>query len=229
MKITDKKGILFDLDGVLADTARYHYLAWKRLAGELGMDFSEEDNENLKGVGRKESLDIIFELNRQKRAVPCFSDEEKQRLAEKKNAYYQEFITEITPGDVLPGIPEFLRDAREKGFLLAVASASRNAGNVLKRLELSGWFDYVADAREIKRVKPDPEVFLKCAEALGFMPSECIGIEDSQAGIEAIYRAGMLSVGIHVHVVSRKPDISFESTGELKLTRILEEMEEERG
>lgn len=218
--IRDKKGLLFDLDGVLTDTARYHYLAWKRLARELGMDFSEEDNEKLKGVGRIESLDMILALNRKERAVPDFSDAEKQRLADRKNTYYQEFITRITPRDILPGIPEFLKDARKEGFLMAVASASRNAKTVLARLELSDWFDYVADARNIKKVKPDPEVFLACAEALGLKPSECIGLEDSQAGIEAIHRAGMFSVGIHVHVVSRKPDISFESTKELNLQQI---------
>ena len=218
--MSGKRGILFDLDGVLTDTARYHYLAWKRLAGELGLAFSQEDNERLKGVDRLRSLEIMLELNGMSGAG-CFPPAKKQAAIARKNVYYRELIRQITPGDILPGIPEFLEELRAGGFRTAVASASKNAPDVLERLGLAERFDYVADACAIAKAKPDPEVVLVCAEALGLKPEACIGIEDSQAGVEAIHRAAMFSVGIHVRVTSIPPDLPLGSTGELKLERIL--------
>lgn len=216
--MTRSLGLLFDLDGVLTDTARYHYLAWKRLAEELGLAFGEADNERLKGVDRLRSLEIILEING---ALDRFTQEEQLALAQRKNGYYREFIGQITPGDVLPGIREFLDEAQAGGILTAVASASKNAGFVLERLGLAGRFDYVADAALVARAKPDPEIFLVCAQALGLRPDQCIGIEDSQAGIEAILGAGMFAVGINVHVTSAAPDLALRSTGELALDRVL--------
>ena len=211
------KALVFDLDGVLTDTAKYHYLAWKKLADELGYYFDEDINELLKGVSRINSFEIILEKNN---ATDKFTAEEKEDLANKKNEYYKEMIEQLTPNDILPGIVSFITDARNNGVKCAVASISKNAGRVLELLEISDLFDYIADAALVKKPKPDPEIFLTCANALGFDPAECIGVEDAQAGIESIHSAGMLSVGINVTVTSISPDVVLKSTSELNFNKI---------
>ncbi len=211
------KALVFDLDGVLTDTAKYHYLAWKKLADELGYYFDEDINELLKGVSRINSFEIILEKNN---ATDKFTAEEKENLANKKNEYYKEMIEQLTPDDILPGIVSFITDARNNGVKCAVASISKNASRVLELLEISDLFDYIADAALVKKPKPDPEIFLTCANALGFDPAECIGVEDAQAGIESIHAAGMLSVGINVTVTSIMPDIVLKSTSELDFNKI---------
>lgn len=217
------KGLIFDLDGVLTDTAKYHFLAWKKLADELNMSFTEKDNELLKGVSRIESFGIILEINRRSNE---FSDEEKERLANLKNDYYREMIEQLTPEDILCGVLPFISAAKQNGLKCAVASISKNAPRVLELLGISDLFDYIADAAAVTKPKPDPEIFLTCAKALGFKPNECIGFEDAQAGIEAIHSAGMLSVGINVSVTSLEPDITLTSTNELDLTKIKQEFDE---
>ena len=211
------KALIFDLDGVLTDTAKYHFLAWKKLSDELGFYFDEEINELLKGVSRINSFEIILDKNN---ACDRFSNEEKEALANKKNDYYKEMIELLTPNDILPGIIPFITEARNQGIKCAVASISKNAPRVLELLEISHLFDYIADAALVKKPKPDPEIFLTCAYALDCKPCECAGIEDAQAGIESIHGAGMLSVGINVTVTSIKPDIELESTTQLDLEKI---------
>ena len=211
------KALIFDLDGVLTDTAKYHYLAWKKLADELGYYFDEDINELLKGVSRLNSFEIILEKNN---ATTKYTPEEKETLANKKNEYYKEMIEQLTPDDILDGILPFITEARKNGIKCAVASISKNAPRVLELLEISNLFDYIADAALVKKPKPDPEIFLTCAKTLGFEPSECVGIEDAQAGIESIHGAGMLSVGINVTVTSIKPDIVLKSTAELDYNEI---------
>ena len=211
------KALIFDLDGVLTDTAKYHYLAWKKLADELGYYFDEEINELLKGVSRINSFEIILEKNN---ATNKFTDLEKETLANKKNEYYKEMIEQLTPNDILEGIVPFINEARSNGVKCAVASISKNASRVLELLKISDMFDYIADAALVKNPKPDPEIFLTCAEQLGFKPSECVGIEDAQAGIESIHAAGMLSVGINVTIISIMPDIVLKSTSELDFKEI---------
>ena len=211
------KALVFDLDGVLTDTAKYHYLAWKKLADELGYYFDEDINELLKGVSRINSFEIILEKNN---ATDKFTAEEKEDLANKKNDYYKEMIEQLTPNDILPGIVSFITDARNNGVKCAVASISKNASRVLELLEISDLFDYIADAALVKKPKPDPEIFLTCANALGFDPAECIGVEDAQAGIESIHGAGMLSIGINVTVTSISPDVVLKSTSELRFDKI---------
>ena len=211
------KAILFDLDGVITDTAKYHYLAWKKLADELGYNFDENTNELLKGVSRVKSFEIILEKNN---ALGDYTPEQIEALANKKNEYYKEMIEQLTADDILDGITLFIDEARKNGVKCAVASISKNAPRVLQLLGVSGLFDYIADAALVKKPKPDPEIFLTCANALGFKPEECIGIEDSQAGIESIHSAGMLSVGINVTVTSVKPDIVLKSTSELNFKDI---------
>ncbi len=213
----ERKALIFDLDGVLTDTAKYHYLAWKKLADELGYDFDEDINELLKGVSRINSFEIILQKNN---ATDKHTPEEKETLANKKNDYYKEMIEQLTPGDILPGIVPFITEAKSHGIKCAVASISKNAPRVLELLEIADLFDYIADAALVKKPKPDPEIFLTCAEALGVAPRECVGIEDAQAGIESIHGAGMLSVGINVTVTSVTPDIVLKSTAELDFDSI---------
>ena len=206
------KALILDLDGVITDTAKYHYLAWKALADSLGFHFNETDNERLKGVSRMQSFEIILEING---ASSHFSEEEKQAFCERKNELYKSFISTMTPADILPGIPELLSRAKAEGVPVAVASVSKNAPAVLSALGLSDSFDYIADARKITKSKPDPEIFLVCADALGVPYADCVGIEDAAAGIEAIHAAGMKSVGIHVAETGLSPDIPLSSTEEL--------------
>lgn len=206
------KAIIFDLDGVLTDTAKYHYLAWKKLADELGLQFDESINESLKGVSRINSFEIILKENNKSNN---YTDKEKEILANKKNDYYKDMIGQLTPNDILEGIVRFITEARNNGVKCAVASISKNAPRVLELLNISNMFDYIADAALVKKPKPDPEIFLTCAYALGCKPDECVGIEDAQAGIEAIRSAGMKSVGINVNVTSVAPDIPLKSTAEL--------------
>lgn len=215
------KAFIFDLDGVLVDTAHCHYLAWKELAESRGLRFTEEDNHLLKGVSRLRSLEIILERNS---AQHRFTQSEKENMASEKNSRYVQMIHLLTPADILPGVGKFLAESREKGVRLAVASASRNAATVLQRLELTELFDYVADASQIQNPKPHPEVFLNCAAALGVPSSACVGFEDAQAGIEAIHAAGMPAVGIGVQVTSQAPDIVLHSTSELDISRLLRDL-----
>jgi len=212
------KAIIFDLDGVIVDTARFHFLAWKTLADELGMYFDEAVNERLKGVSRMRSFEIILEVNN---AQDRFTESEKEALTKKKNDLYVSFVKTLTPSDMLPGIAEFIDRAKAAGLKTAVASVSKNAPLVLEALGAADKFDYVADAAKVARSKPAPDIFLVCAEALGVDPADCIGIEDAQAGIEAIKAAGMYSVGINVTVTSVEPDTHLKSTSELDFDRIV--------
>jgi beta-phosphoglucomutase len=185
------RGIIFDLDGVLVTTDELHYRAWKRLADEEGIPFDRAVNERLRGVSRMESLEILLE-----RSPRDYTREQKLALAERKNATYRESLHMLTPGDVLPGVPETLAELRRRGIRTAVGSSSRNAGLILDRTGLGGEFDAVVDGNDISRSKPDPEVFLLAARRLGLAAAECLVVEDAMAGIEAGRRAGMAVFGI---------------------------------
>jgi len=185
------KGLVFDLDGVLTDTAHVHYRAWKRLADEIGVSFDETVNKRLKGVDRGASLEIILE-----RAGRIYADDEKHALAERKNAYYQEAIVAFGPDDLFPGARELLQAARARGLRTALASASRNAPGLVERLGIRDAFDLIVDAADIARQKPAPDIFLAAAKGLDLAPAECIGIEDAAAGVAAIKAAGMAALGI---------------------------------
>lgn len=182
---------LFDLDGVVVDTAKYHFIAWKALAEELGFEFTLEDNERLKGVSRMQSLEILLEIGNMR-----FSDREKLAMAEKKNALYVSYIEKMTPEETLPGVQNFLQELRESGVKIALGSASKNAPMILERIQLTGMFDAIVDGNSISEAKPNPEVFLKGAERLGVLPENCVVFEDAIAGIEAAQNANMYSVGI---------------------------------
>ena len=183
---------IFDLDGVLVDTAKYHYLAWKRLAEELGFYFSEADNERLKGVSRMASLDILLEVG----GITKLSAQDKLAMADRKNSWYVEYISKMTPEEVLPGALDFLQQVKAAGVKIALGSASKNAGMILQRTNIAPFFDVVIDGSKVSNAKPDPEIFLLGARELGVPPSECIVFEDAAAGIEAAIRAGMKCVGV---------------------------------
>ena len=182
---------LFDLDGVVVDTAKYHFIAWKALAEELGFEFTIEDNERLKGVSRMQSLELLLEIGNL-----LVSENEKLAMAEKKNALYVSYIEKMTPDETLPGVEKFLQELREAGIKIALGSASKNAPMILERIQLTGMFDAIVDGNSISEAKPNPEVFLKGAEKLGVLPENCVVFEDAIAGIEAAQHANMYSVGI---------------------------------
>ena len=191
MKNKRYKGVLFDLDGVLCATDRYHYQAWKELADEIGVPFDESVNDRLRGVSRMASLEIVLEGSER-----TFSPEEKQNLANRKNESYRALLRKMTPDDLGSGVKETLRTLRQAGVRMAVASSSKNAPLILNRLGLEGWFDAVADGNGITRSKPDPEVFTLAADMLELSPCDCLVVEDAAAGIEAARRGGFDSAGL---------------------------------
>lgn len=196
------KGCIFDLDGVIVDTAKYHFLAWQRLAAELGFEFTEDHNEALKGVSRMASLEILLKVG-----GLHLTDERKHELAERKNRWYVEYISDMTPDEILPGSVEFLTRLRSEGILTAIGSASRNAGTILDGIKLRSMFDVVVDGNKIHKAKPDPEVFARGAEELNIAPSSCVVFEDAQAGIEAALAAGMKCVGVGDPVLLGRADM----------------------
>ncbi|GFZ31139.1 beta-phosphoglucomutase [Clostridium zeae] len=185
------KGCIFDLDGVIVDTAKYHYLAWKRLANELGFDFTEKDNERLKGVSRMASLEILLSIGK-----ITLSEDEKLALAAKKNEWYVEYISRMNKDEILPGVENFLQAIRSEGIKVSLGSASKNSMMILDNLELTKYFDAIIDGNKVSEAKPDPEVFLLAAKELDLDPKVCVVFEDAEAGIEAAIRAGMRSIGI---------------------------------
>lgn len=185
------KGVIFDLDGVLVDTAKYHYLAWKKLANKLGFDFSEKDNERLKGVSRMRSLEILLEIG-------GISTDENQKIkwAEEKNESYVESLKTLDKTALLEGTLDYLNVLHNQGVKISLGSASKNAPLILSQTAIQHRFDAVIDGNCVSKAKPDPEVFLTAAKALNLSPSDCAVFEDSLAGIQAAKKGGMLAVGV---------------------------------
>lgn len=202
------KGFLFDLDGVIVDTAVFHFQAWRRLAQKLGGDFTEEQNEQLKGVSRVDSLKKIIEWT-----GATVSDEEFQTLMVEKNEWYLELVQGLGPQDALPGALDFLQTAYDQGLKIALGSASKNAPMILEKLGITPLFTAIIDGNNVVNGKPHPEVFLKGAEALGLEPSECVVFEDSIAGVQAAKTGGMSSVGIG-NAETLQADIHFTALGD---------------
>lgn len=202
------KGFLFDLDGVIVDTAVFHFQAWRRLAQKLGGDFTEEQNEQLKGVSRVDSLKKIIEWT-----GASVSDEEFQTLMIEKNEWYLELVQGLGPQDALPGALNFLQTAYDQGIKIALGSASKNAPMILEKLGITPLFTAIIDGNNVVNGKPHPEVFLKGAEALGLEPSECVVFEDSIAGVQAAKTGGMSSVGIG-DAETLQADIHFTALGD---------------
>ncbi len=185
------KACIFDLDGVIVDTAKYHYLAWKELAKGLNFNFTKKDNERLKGVSRMRSLDILLEIGKKD-----LDEETKLKFAENKNKKYLEYILKMTPDEILPGVIDFLEELQSKNIKIALGSASKNAMTILNQLKLKDYFEVIIDGTKVSKAKPDPEVFLKATQELNVKPEECIVFEDAEAGIEAAINGGVKCVGI---------------------------------
>jgi beta-phosphoglucomutase len=208
--IREMRAAIFDLDGVIVDTAKYHYLAWKRLANECGFDFSEADNERLKGVSRTQSLEILLQIGR----LTC-DDAAKIQMAAQKNEWYVDYIRRMDASEILPGATEYLQRLRAKGVKTALGSASKNAPLILARLGISVLFDVIVDGNKVTKAKPDPEVFLRAADELGILPASCVVFEDAEAGIEAAHRAGMGAVGIGNPSILKEADLVIPGLREL--------------
>jgi len=186
------KALIFDLDGVIVSTDRYHYLAWKKLADRLGIEFDEKEADRLRGVSRMASLEIVLE---QYHGEP-FTSEEKEQFAKEKNRDYREYLMKMTANDVSADVRDSLEELKKRGHKIAIGSSSRNTKLILERVGLLTMFDAISDGTNITKSKPDPEVFLKAAEFLGESPENCIVVEDARSGIDAAHAAGMTAVGI---------------------------------
>lgn len=188
-----KKGFVFDLDGVITDTAKFHYIAWKELGHELGIEIDLQFNEQLKGISRMDSLErILVHAGREN----DFTAEQKEALAAKKNQHYVTLLQKLTPEDLLPGVKDFLDQAQALGIPCAIASASKNAPFILEKLGVIDEFDAIVDPATLTKGKPDPEIFVKACELIHVAPGDAIGFEDAQAGIQGIKGAGMYAVGV---------------------------------
>ncbi|WP_054954893.1 beta-phosphoglucomutase [Paenibacillus dakarensis] len=211
------KAVIFDLDGVITDTAEHHYQAWKAIANELGIPFTREFNEKLKGVSRMDSLKLLLT---QAKTPVSYSDEEMEQLADRKNKIYVDLIETITPADLLPGIKEFIAEIRSSGMKTGIASASKNAIAVLTRLGVMDQFDVIVDVVKLKNSKPDPEIFLTAAAELEVEPNNCIGVEDAASGVDAIKAANMFAVAIGNSANFPHADIVLSSTAELNFQEL---------
>lgn len=211
------KAVIFDLDGVITDTAEYHYHAWKALGEEVGVPFTREFNEELKGISRMESLDKILAFGNK---LNDFTQEEKEMMAARKNEHYVRLIEGITPNDILPGIIDLIHTIKSKGLKLGLASVSKNAFSVMGKLELTDQFDVIVDAAKVQKGKPNPEIFLTAAEMLGVEASDCLGIEDAAAGVDSIKGAGMFAVGIGNEETLKNADLIYNSTSEVSFDEI---------
>ena len=204
------KGVIFDLDGVLLFTDKYHYKAWKSLADKLRIPFDEKVNDRLRGVSRMESLNIVLSYSDQ-----TFSETEKEVMAAEKNALYREYLQKMTPSDVSDDTRAVLEGLRERGLKLAIGSSSKNTPLILEKTGIAKYFHAVSDGNNITHSKPDPEVFLKAAEYLNLQPCECIVVEDAEAGIDAGNAGGFLTVGIGCAAQYEKTNHPIKSLSEL--------------
>lgn len=213
-----KKGFVFDLDGVITDTAKYHYIAWKELASEIGIEIDLKFNEQLKGISRVDSLERILTLGNKNDA---YTEVEKEALATKKNTHYVQLLQSLTPDDLLPGVKTFLDEAKAKNIPCAIASASKNAPFILDKLGVMQDFDTIVDPATLKKGKPDPEIFIQAALALGIEPAEAVGFEDAQAGIDGIKAAGMYAVGVYSGEELHGADVIVEKLTDLNIDELL--------
>ena len=217
------KGLIFDLDGVLTDTARYHLSAWNNLAKELGISLNQDKLDSLRGISRMDSLELILKYGGQENK---YSEAEKEKFAAEKNAKFVEQVEKMTPKDILPGIPQLLKDAKAQNLKMVIASASKNAPKILNRLGIMDEFDGIVDPATLHHGKPDPEIYEKAQELTGFKADEVIGFEDAKAGVESIKAAGQFAVGIGDKELLKEADYIVPSTADLKLSEIEKVFEE---
>ncbi len=207
---------IFDLDGVIVDTARYHFLAWKRLTDQLGIHFTEEDNERLKGVSRMASLEIILGIGNRK-----VNERQKQEYATLKNSWYIDYISKMTPDEVLPGCLTFIEELRNANVRVAIGSASKNTPMILERVGIRDLFDAIADGNIVREAKPNPEVFIKAAEMVGIKPGKCVVFEDAVAGVQAALNAGMMCIGVGSPKILRKAHFVVPGLNEMNLAKLI--------
>jgi len=210
------EAVIFDLDGVIVSTDEFHYQAWKKLADEEGIYFDRQINERLRGVSRLESLEIIME-----RATKNYTEDEKKALAEHKNNYYRQLLNNLSPGDILPGVMEILNDLKKAGIKLGIGSSSKNTPVILEKIGLSDFFDAISDGNQIKKSKPDPEVFLLAASKLQVPPEKCLVVEDADAGVEAAINAGMKCLAVGAASSNPKAHLRAASLKDISLHQML--------
>ncbi|MGL4952810.1 MAG: beta-phosphoglucomutase [Culicoidibacterales bacterium] len=213
------QAVIFDLDGVITDTAEYHYAAWKQLGESIGIDFNREFNETLKGISRMDSLNRILAFGGKQ---DVYTMAEKEELAEQKNRDYVALLVDMSPKDIYPGIQTLLDELQAQNIRIALASASKNAPMILHSLALTEYFECIVNPNDLQAGKPDPEIFLRAAQALGVEPENCIGVEDAEAGIEAIKVANMFAVGVGTIsvMIEAGADYVVKQTSELDLAKI---------
>ena len=209
------KGFIFDLDGVITDTAELHYQAWKKLTDDMGWAFDREVNEKLRGVSRMDSIHIIKDHNKAE-----ISEEKLAELATLKNDIYVASLDQMTPDDYLPGAQEILNLLRKEGFLVALGSASKNSSKVLEQLEAKKYFDVIGDGNSVSKSKPAPDIFLFGAQQLGLKPEECIVYEDAESGVDAAKAGGFYSIGIGPKERVGHADLRFNSMAEATLFEV---------
>jgi beta-phosphoglucomutase len=210
-----KVGFIFDLDGVIVDTAKYHYLAWKKLANELGFEFTDEQNELFKGVSRKRCLEILLEIGDIKA-----TQEQFDTWMVEKNKDYLAYIDKMDESEILPDVPKILKFLKENNIPIALGSASKNAKPILEKVKLLGHFDFIVDGNSVTKAKPDPEVFLIAANNMNIAPENCIVFEDAVAGIEAANNAKMISIGIGEEKILKEANFNFRDFTEIDLSFI---------
>ncbi|ADQ15400.1 beta-phosphoglucomutase [Halanaerobium hydrogeniformans] len=213
----DIKAFIFDLDGVITDTAEYHYKSWQKLADEEGLYFNREINEQLRGVSRMDSLEIILDG----KELP---EDVKKEMTDRKNNYYQKYLKKISKDDILDDMESKIIDLKEQGFKIAVASSSRNARKVLKNLKISDLFDTISDGNSVENAKPAPDLFLHTAEKLGVKAEECVVLEDAESGVEAALAANMIAIGVGPDDRVGKAHLVFSTVKEIDFEEILEKI-----
>lgn len=211
-------GFIFDLDGVITDTAKFHYQAWKALADSLGISIDETFNETLKGISRMDSLDRILAHGHRENA---FTPAEKEALAQQKNDHYVQLLEHLTTEDVLPGVVPLLQQAQARHIPCAVASASKNAPLILEKLGVRAYFATIVDPDSLSKGKPDPEIFLAAADSIGVLPQNAIGFEDAQSGIDGLKAAGIYAVGLSASQPLLGADMQVSEMTELSVNALL--------
>jgi beta-phosphoglucomutase len=212
------KAFILDLDGVVTDTAEYHFLAWKQLADEEGIAFTREKNEALRGVSRRKSLEILLGEH-----IARYTDQQVLAMMERKNGYYVQYLTQITADDFLPGAKDLLAGLKARGMKVAIGSASKNTRTVLTRLGILDFFDGISDGYTVRRAKPAPDVFVYAAGSVGVPVEHCVVVEDAQAGVEAALIAGMVAVGIGPAERVGKAHFCYDSTADIDLDEIIQD------
>ena len=219
MKFEDLKGFAFDLDGVIADTARFHGQAWHQLADKVGTEWTPELADSLKGVSRMDSLELILKAGGHENE---YTQEQKEALATEKNDNYIKLVETLTPADILPGMKSLLDELKDNGYHIVLASASKNAPKVLKYLQITDYFEGIVDPAKLSHGKPDPEIYSEAAKLMNLPANQVAGLEDAQAGVESINRAGEVSIGFGASL--KDAAVKFDDTSEVSLAAIKEQM-----